>query len=306
MKDPYKALGVERTASQDEIKRAYRALAKKLHPDLHPGDAKVENDFKEVSQAYAILGDAEKRKRFDSGEIDSQGQETQRAGGFYRQYAERGAAGKYRASHFAEDINIEDIVSELFGGGGAGRRGRARRRGANISYTAPIDFLDAAVGAKKRLRLSDGKVLDMVIPAGTKDRQTLRLKGQGGPGQGGGAPGDAYVEVHIQPHPFFTRKDNDVHLEYPVSLQEAVLGATVHVPTVHGKVAMKIPPGSNTGATLRLKGKGILDRKTKLKGDQYVKLKVVLPDKLDDDLKAFVERWGKDHGYDPRRKLGMA
>ena len=307
MKNPYEVLGVKRDASAAEIKTAYRQLAKKLHPDLHPGNTKVEQDFKEVSQAYGILGDAEKRKRFDAGEIDASGQETPRAGGFYRHYAGQGG-GKYRASGFGAEINIEDIISDLFGGGrpgaGPGRRG-GPAKGADISYTAPIDFLDAAAGAKKRLRLSDGKVLDLTIPAGTADRQTLRLKGQGGPGAAGGPAGDAYVEVHVQPHAYFTRKDNDVHLEFPITLQEAVLGATLHVPTVHGKVSMKVPAGSNTGRTLRLKGKGILDRKSKVKGDQYVKLKVVLPDKPDEELKSFVEGWAKAQDYDPRRKAGM-
>ena len=307
MRNPYDVLGVKRDASAAEIKRAYRQLAKKLHPDLHPGNSKIEQDFKEVSHANAILGDPEKRKRFDRGEIDASGQETQRAGGFYREYAERGGAGgKYRASTFGAEIDIEDIISNLFGGGGRGAgRSAGARKGADISYTAPIDFLDAAVGTKKRLRLSDGKVLDLSIPAGTADRQTLRLKGQGAPGAGGAPAGDAYVEVHIQPHAYFTNKDNDVHMELPITLQEAVLGATLQIPTVHGKVSMKIPPGSNTGATLRLKGKGIVDRKSKVKGDQYVKLKVVLPDKPDEELKSFVEGWAKGRDDDPRRKAGM-
>ena len=304
MKNPYDVLGVKPDASAGEIKRAYRGLAKQLHPDLNPGDAKIEQKFKEVSQANAILGDSKKRQRFDKGEIDAGGAETQRAGGFYREYAQRGGGSKYRASGQGAEINIEDIISDLFGGGGRRGRGGARK-GADVSYTAPIDFLDAAAGTKKRLRLSDGKVLDLSIPAGTTDRQTLRLKGQGGPGAGGAPAGDAYVEVHINPHAFFVRKDNDVHIELPVTLQEAIQGAALHVPTVHGKVSMKIPPGSNTGSSLRLKGKGILNRKTKTKGDQYVKLKVVLPDKIDDDLKAFMESWAETHDYDPRRKAGM-
>ncbi len=317
MKDPYQTLGVARGADAAALKRAYRKLAKKLHPDVNPGDAKIEQRFKEVSQAYGILGDAKKRAQFDRGEIDASGQQTgwggDRHGGWGRAGA-RGAPGgggggaRHRPFDFGADLNVEDIVSELFGGRGRGRGGRARagrQRGADVSYTAPIGFLDAATGAKKRIRLSDGKVLEMKIPAGTEDRQTLRLKGQGLAGEGGAAAGDAYVEVHIEPHPYFTRKDSDVHLEMPITLQEALLGATVQVPTVHGKVSMKITAGSNTGDTLRLRGKGTLDRKSGTKGDQYVKLKLALPDKPDAELKNFIERWAKDHDYDPRRKAGM-
>ena len=312
MKDPYQTLGVARGTDAAELKRAYRKLAKKLHPDVNPGDAKIEQRFKEVSQAYGILGDAKKRAQFDRGEIDASGQQTGWGGGFGGFGARRGGGGqggRHRPFDFGADLNVEDIVSELFGARGRGQgRGRARRgrqRGADVSYTAPIGFLEAATGAKKRIRLADGKVLEMKIPPGTEDRQTLRLKGQGLPGAGGAAAGDAYVEVHIEPHPYFTRKDSDIHLELPVTLPEAVLGATVQVPTVHGKVSMKIPAGSNTGATLRLKGKGTRDRKGGAKGDQYVKLKVALPDKPDKELKDFVERWAKTHDYHPRRKAGM-
>lgn len=307
MNDPYKVLGVGRDASAADIKRAYRRLAKELHPDVNPGDTKVEQRFKDVSQAYAILGDADKRKRFDAGEIDAGGQETGWPGGFARGQARRGGGAGFRSFDFGQGVDVEDILSDLFGARGKAGGGarRTRRRGADVSYTAPVSFLDAAVGAKRRIRLSDGKVLQLTIPAGTTDRQTLRLKGQGAPGTNGAEAGDAYVEVHVQPHAFFERKDNDVHLELPVTLPEAVLGATVTVPTVHGNVSMRIPPGSNTGATLRLKRKGIVDRKSGIKGDQYVKLKVTLPEEQDSDLKEFAERWGKTHSYDPRRKAGM-
>ncbi|MFQ6016921.1 MAG: DnaJ C-terminal domain-containing protein [Kiloniellaceae bacterium] len=303
MKDPYEALRVSRDASAEEIKRAYRKLAKKLHPDLNPGNSKIEQQFKEVSQAYDILGDPERRKRFDRGEINASGQETGWQGGFYRTHAASGARSKYRHFDFGGDINVEDIISDLFGGRGRGRR--ARRRGDDVSYTAPIGFLDAAVGTTKRIRLADGKALEMTIPPRPADGPTLRRKGQGRPGQGGGAPGDAYVVVHIEPHPYFTRKAKDVHLELPVTLKEAVLGATVTVPTVHGKVSMKIPAGSNSGTTLRLRAKGIRDRKNRVFGDQYVRLKVELPDKPDIELKDFVKRWSKGNAYDPRRKAGM-
>ncbi len=169
----------------------------------------------------------------------------------------------------------------------------------------PITFLDAAKGAKKRIKLADGKPLDVRIPPGTEDRQTLRLKGQGMPGVGGGPAGDALVEVHIEPHAFFERKGNNVHVELPVTLQEAVLGATVTVPTVHGSVSMKIPEGSNSGSTLRLKGKGIQARDSDEVGDQYVKLRVMLPERPDQELREFIENWSRSHGYDPRRKAGM-
>lgn len=301
MQDPYKLLNVERSASQEDIKRAYRKLAKELHPDINPGNKAVEQKFKEISQAYSILGDAEKRKRFDQGEIDASGQETPWKGGFYRNHAGTKRGDKYSTFDFGEDVNVDDIFADLF----SSRTRRVRRPGANVSYTVPITFLDAAKGAKKRIKLADGKTLDVRIPPGTEDRQTLRLKGQGMPGVGGGPAGDALVEVHIEPHAFFERKGNNVHVELPVTLQEALLGATVTVPTVHGSVSMKIPEGSNSGSTLRLKGKGIQARDSDEVGDQYVKLRVMLPERPDQELREFIENWSRSHGYDPRRKAGM-
>ena len=302
MQDPYKLLNVDRSASQDEIKRAYRKLAKELHPDINPGNQAVEQKFKELSQAYSILGDAEKRKRFDQGEIDASGQETSWKGGFYRNHAgTRRSGDKYSTFDFGEDVNVDDIFADLVGS----RTRRVRRPGANVSYTVPISFLEAAKGAKKRIKLADGKTLDVRIPPGTEDRQSLRLKGQGMPGVGGGPAGDALVEVQIEMHPFFERKGNNVHVELPVTLQEALLGATVTVPTVHGSVSMKIPPGSNSGSTLRLKGKGIQARDSDEVGDQYVKLRVMLPERPDQELREFIENWSRSHDYDPRRKAGM-
>lgn len=306
MKDLYSILGVSKTASAEEIKAAYRKLAKKLHPDLNPGDSKVEQQFKEVSQAYSILADAEKRRRYDAGEIDESGQETVR-GGFYR--SAHGRGGEKYAHYETAGAGFDDIFSDLFGAGfgmGGGPRGAGlKQKGADVSYSLKISFLDAARGGRKRVQIGDGRTLDINIPAGTEDGQGLRLKGQGLPGFGGAPPGDAYVEVKVEPHPFFTRKGQDLHLELPVSLGEAVLGATVQVPTLDGKVSMKVPPGSNSGKILRLRGKGVPGRRGGPAGDLYVTLRVTLPDPPDEELKAFIREWAPRHPDNPRAKAGM-
>lgn len=296
MRDPYQVLGVAKTASAEEIKKKYRQLAKKLHPDLNPGNAEAAAKFKDISAAYDLLSDAQKRARYDRGEIDASGAERPDRQ-YYRAYAEGPEGAKY-----GSPFEADDLFSDLFGRARGGREFKIR--GTDVSYVLPIDFIEAAAGAKKRVTMADGTVLDVNIPAGTEDRQTLRLKGQGQPGFGGAEPGDAYIEVHIQPHAFFNRKDNDVHLELPVSLGEAVLGGKITVPTIDGDVAMSIPKGSNTGTTLRLKGRGILDRKSRQRGDQYVKLKVVLPEGTDPELARFVESW-EGRGDDVRTRLGF-
>ncbi len=297
MRDPYQVLGVSKGASADEIKKKYRQLAKKLHPDLNPGNADAAAKFKDVSAAYDLLSDAQKRARFDRGEIDASGAERPDRQ-YYRAYADSPEGAKYGGS-----FDSEDLFADLFGRARGGREFKIR--GTDVSYVMPVDFLEAAAGAKKRVTMADGSVLDVSIPPGTEDRQTLRLKGQGQPGFGGAPAGDAYIEVHIQPHAFFTRKDNNVHLELPVSLAEAVLGGRITVPTIDGDVAMTIPKGSNTGTTLRLKGRGIVDRKSKQRGDEYVKLKVVLPEGEDPDLARFVESWDKGRADDVRTRLGF-
>lgn len=303
MRDPYTVLGVKKDASANEIRNAYRKLAKKFHPDLNPGDKEAEAKFKDVQAAYSIVGDEEKRKKFDRGEIDASGAERPERH-FYREYAERPEGAKYyRQEGFADAADLEDIMSKIFGGREA--RGAAfRARGADVSYTLPVEFLEAARGAKKTVMLPDGKSLSITIPEGVHDGEMMRLKGQGRPGYEGGEPGDAYVEIRVRPHAYFRRKDNDVHMELPVSLPEAVLGGKVTVPTVSGSVAMTIPEGANTGLTMRLKGKGIKDAKMGT-GDQYVTLKVVLPEKIDDSLEAFIKTWAPDHPYDPRQAAGM-
>ena len=299
--DLYATLGVGRDASQDDIKRAYRRLAKELHPDLNPDKPDVAGRFAKVTSAYDILSDPDKRGKYDRGEIDATGQERPQYQ-YYRDFAEDPAAGRFYAREGVGDADsLHEILEGLFGGRGAGVRMRAR--GADVSYTLPIDFLEAAKGAKKRVTVGDRHTIDLTIPEGVSDRQTLRLKGQGMPGFEGGPPGDAYVEVHIQPHAYFTRKDNNVHLDLPIGLAEAVLGAKIEVPTIDGPVSMTVPKGANTGTTLRLRGRGIVDQKSRQRGDQYVRLQVVLPKEPDPELEEFVRQWSEDHAYDPRADL---
>jgi DnaJ-class molecular chaperone len=304
-KDPYDVLGVKREASDEEIQKAFRRLAKTSHPDLHPGDKKAEDRFKELNAAYDILGDAAKRARYDRGEIDANGAEIRQnpfAG------ARRGGAGfggfsggGGRAETFAFD-DLGDLFGGIFGGGGRQGPfggGGVPSQGEDLRFTLEVDFVDAVTGAKKRLNLPGGKSLDVTIPAGINDGQTIRLKGQGAVGHGGPA-GDALIEVKVRPHPLFRREGRDIHVELAVSLGEAVLGGKVEVPTVHGPVTLTIPKGANSGARLRLKGKGVPASKREPEGDQYVTLKVVLPKKIDPELEEFVKTWSAKHPYDPR------
>jgi DnaJ-class molecular chaperone len=304
--DLYSILGVAKTASAEDITKAYRKLAKKLHPDLNPGDKAAEETFKEITAAYDILGDAEKRGRYDRGEIDASGQERPQQR-YYREYAGGEDGARYRSTAGFEDIGaFSDLFGDLFGerGGmrGAGRGGaRFSMRGSDAQYRLEVDFLDAVNGTKTRITLPEGGTLDVTIPPGVTDGQVLRLKGKGNPGIGEGEPGDALIEIHVRPHPVFAREGNDILVEVPITFDEAVLGGKIEVPTIGGRVFATVPPGSNTGQTLRLKGRGI---KTKGgTGDQLVKLSIVLPERIDDDLKHFAESWREAHRYDPRRKL---
>jgi len=309
--DPYKVLGVEKGASADDIRKAYRKLAKENHPDLKPGDKNAEERFKEVQAAYDIVGDADKRARFDRGEIDADGNERAEQS-FYRHYADAGADHPYHSAEGYEDFaDMGDIFSDLFGharqpggGGGHGSGARTMRmRGSDVRYAYEVEFLDAARGAKQRITMPDGRDLDLSIPAGLRDCQMLRLKGKGMPGLNGGPAGDAFVTVHVKPHKLFRREGNDIHVELPVALHEAVLGGKVRVPTIDGPVTMTVKPRANTGDRLRLRGKGVAAGKGGKRGDQHVTLKVVLPEAPDEELTAFLTGWAKDHGYDPRAGL---
>lgn len=299
MKDPYEILGVERTASPDEIQKAYRRLAKKLHPDLNPGNKEAEESFKEVASAYGLLSDADKRRRFDSGEIDASGAERPRER-FYRDFAGEHAAGNpyENPSAFADLADVDDLLAELLG---RQARQARRARGRDLHYRLSIEFLDAVNGATQRLTLPEGGTLDVTVPPGIQAGQMLRLRGKGAPSPGEGEPGDALVEISIKPHPFFTRQGDDIHLELPVTLAEAALGARIRVPTPAGPVMLTVPKGSNTGTILRLKGKGVQGRGGP--GDELVKLKVMLPTEPDFELEAFLANWKPGAHYDPRREM---
>jgi DnaJ-class molecular chaperone len=284
--DPYQTLGVEKTAAQDDIQKAYRRLAKKLHPDLNPGNKKAEEEFKEVTAAYDLLGDPDKRGRFDRGEIDASGQERPQQR-YYRDFAE-GAGHAYESdAGYADFASAEDILSEIFG-----RQGRAnvRMRGADLQYTLALDFLDAVNGGKRTITLPEGSTLDVTIPPGTADGQVLRLRGKGRPGLNQGPPGDALIAIEVRPHPQFSRKGDDIHLDLPVALRDAVLGGRISVPTPTGAVMMTVPKWSNTGTVLRLRGKGV-PHAGKGAGDELVTLRVMLPDKPDTELERFMAQW---------------
>lgn len=315
MKDPYEVLGVPKTASEADIKKAFRALAKKHHPDKHAGNAAAQKRFQEISGAYDILGDKEKRSQYDAGAIGPDGnprgfdpRQGYGAGGF-RQGNPFGGGGPGgpggREFHFSFDegpgaaAGFEDIFADLMGGR---RGGRARpTKGEDLSAAVTVSFEEAANGGTRRVVLQNGEQIDVKIPVGVKDGQVIRVKGRGGAGRGGGPSGDILLSVSVAPHPFMTRDGNDIRMDLPVTLKEAVLGAKVPVPTLTGTVSLSVPPNSNTGTILRLKGKGIAAHGSETAGDLYVRLVISLPEKPDESLKSFAQGWRTD--YDPRSKL---
>ncbi len=309
-KDPYKTLGVERTASDAELKSAYRKLVKKLHPDINPGRDDIERKFKEVTSAYELLSDSKKRARFDHGEIDAEGNEQHAFhGGFGGQNPYQKRRGAQRGKPFGfggSSAAAEDIFAEFFGGEKRGFEGATPppQRGADVTYQLKVSFLEACLGEKKRVALSSGKTIDVTIPKGTEDEHKLRLRGLGNKGTGGA--GDALIEIKVGKHPYFTREKHNILLDVPISLPEAVLGGSIKVPTLSGSVALKIPKGTNSGTIMRLKSKGVPRAKGGA-GDMLVKLKIVLPDDKKDleKLEAPIEKWAKKHAYDPRKKRGF-
>ena len=302
---PYEVLGVKPDATADEIRKVYRKLAKQFHPDLNPGKPEAEARFKSIAAAYDLLSDPDKRARYDRGEIDETGAERPPRG-YYRGHAEGAEGWRYQPEGEMDLSDLEDLYA-AFGSAGRRRRGEAgagfRARGADRHFTLTVDFVAAATGGKQRLSLAPEEWLDVTIPAGVEDGQVLRLRGKGSPGFGGGTAGDALIEVHVVPHPLFRRDGDNVLLELPVSLGEAVLGARVSVLTVTGPVTMTIPKGSDTGMQFRLRGKGI---QKKNPGDEIVTLKVFLGPSSDPELAAFLEKWAPQHSFDPRQGMPHA
>jgi DnaJ-class molecular chaperone len=316
MKDPYEILGVAKTASEAEIKKAFRALAKKHHPDKHAGDQAAQKRFQEISGAYDILGDKDKRAQYDAGAIGPDGNprgfDPRQGGGGFRQGHPFGGGGGgpgAREFHFSFDEGaggagaggFEDILSDLMGQRGARARGQRPSRGEDFSAAVTVSFDEAAAGGTRRVVMQNGEQIDVKIPVGVKDGQTVRVKGRGGAGAKGGPNGDILLTVTVAPHPFMTRDGNDIRMDLPVTLKEAVLGAKVPVPTLTGSVSLSVPPNSNTGTTLRLKGKGIAAHGSEPAGDLYVRLAVSLPEQPDEALKSFAASWPAS--YDPRAKI---
>jgi DnaJ-class molecular chaperone len=331
MRDPYEVLGVSKGASQEDIKKAYRKLAKKLHPDSNKKDPKAATKFSELNGAYEIVGDADKRKQFDRGEIDAEGKP--RFQGFEgfggRPGAGAGPFGGGREGNFesftwgpegvrrsgsrgggAGGAGFEDILSQMFGmrgrGGGPGASFEAEDigsalRGQDVTATATITLNEAAHGGTRRLELPTAKEIEFKIPPGIQNGKQIRLRGQGMPSPGGGPPGDVLITIEIAPHPLFKVDGQDLRLDLPITLYEAVLGAKVRAPTLDGAVQLSIPPNTSSGRVFRLKGKGLPGKPAA--GDLYVTTKIVLPDGKDAELEELMQKWREQKPHDPRNGM---
>jgi DnaJ-class molecular chaperone len=330
MRDPYEVLGVSKGASEVDIKSAYRQLAKKLHPDANKHDPKAATRFAELNAAYEIVGDDEKRKAFDRGEIDAEGKPRFRGFEGFGAHPGAGAHGAgdvhFESFSFGPDGfqrstrgggagagGFEDILRGIFGGAGRGAGpgfgthfepqefATPPGRGQDLQASLTISLNDAAKGSKARVQLRTGKSVEVKIPAGLASGQTIRLKGQGWPSPGGKA-GDALITVNVAPHPLFKPDGSDLRLELPVTLYEAVLGGKVRVPTLDGAVDLAIPAGTQSGRTFRLKGKGLGAKSGA--GDLLATVRIVLPDEPDDELKELMKKWREQKPYDPRNDMG--
>jgi DnaJ-class molecular chaperone len=334
MYDPYSVLGVPRSANDDDIKQAFRALAKRFHPDTPEGSSDKGRRFRDLSIAYEILGNQSKRRSYDRGEIDAHGNprpgytphpeaQTDEEGDvdtITRPEKTNGADvnGESSAAGFRgaferafgvgpaaeKKSRVEDLFAEFFGDRSSPRKRPEPGKGLDTHYDLVITFEEAALGGTRRVKLPDGKRFDVKVPAGVQDGQTIRLRAQGEPGLPGGPAGDALITIAIEPHPYFRREGRDIYLELPITLNEALHGAKVKVPTLQGTVTMAVPPGANAGQQLRLKGKGIPGQGLQPSGDEIVTLQIVLPDQADNNLSDIVKRWETAHPYDPRRKFG--
>lgn len=316
MRDPYDILGVKRDADADAVKKAFRKLAKTFHPDQNKNDPRAKEKFAEANAAYEILGDEKKRGQFDRGEIDAEGKpKFQGFGGGWNGFGQAGG-GRARQSGQTGDFEFHfgggspfgaaggagDIFSELFGAAAGGGRGRARPipKGEDVAAAVAVPLIEAVKGGKVQVFLPTGRTLEVKIPAGIEDGKQIRLRGQGHPSQYGGEAGDAIVTVRIAPHPLFRIDGRDLRADLPVTLYEAVLGGTIDVPTLDGRVELTIPPNSNGGRTLRLRGKGLPGATA---GDLYVSLKIMLPEAPDPDLDALMKQWKANRPYQPRKAL---
>jgi DnaJ-class molecular chaperone len=306
-KSPYDILGVSKTASDEKIKTAYRVLAKMHHPDLNPNNKRSDEKFKAISAAYDLLKDKEKRSAFDRGEIDAQGQpqwsgEQGEERKYYRDFANGPGGARYHST--GANINPEDlenIFGSMFGKrpSGTGDTGYEdvfrQQQSADVHYRFDIDFMEASLGAKKQVTMPDGKSLKISIPEGVKNGQKLRLKGQGQE-LSNGLTGDAYVEIHVRPHKFFTRKGQDIYTEVPIGIHEAILGGTIEVETIHSPVKVIIPKGTSSGKKFRLKEQGIKG------GHHYVGVRIVMPVEIDTELEKLMKDWMESHKYNPRKE----
>lgn len=320
MRDPYDILGVKRDADADAVKKAFRKLAKKFHPDQNKDDPRAKEKFAEANSAYEILGDEAKRGQFDRGEIDAEGKPKAQSFGGWNGFGGQpggGRAGRPGAGgtegfefHFggggspfgAGGAGASDIFSELFGAAAGGGRARPRQtpKGEDVAASVTVPLLDAVKGGKVQVFLPTGRTMEVSIPAGIDDGKSIRLRGQGQPSAYGGEPGDAIVTVRVAPHPFFKVDGRNLRADVPVTLYEAVLGGTIDVPTLDGRVELTIPPNSNGGRTLRLRGKGLPGATP---GDLYVALKIMLPETPDSELEDLMKRWKTSNPYQPRKAI---